>query len=39
MVDSVGTKKMIQCPDCDGAGCKECGNTGKIEAIVVRQGF
>ena len=37
MTDPVGTTKQITCPDCDGAGCKECGDKGKIEATVVRQ--
>ena len=38
MTDPVGTKKTIICPDCEGAGCKECDNKGTLEATVVRNG-
>ena len=38
MTDPVGAKKIIICPDCEGAGCKECDNKGTLEATVVRNG-
>jgi len=44
MTDKVGTKKTILCPSCEGSGknevgdCSDCQGTGRVEAIVVRNG-
>ena len=44
MSEQIGTKKVILCPNCEGSGltekgqCSDCSGTGKLEAIVVRNG-